>query len=198
MSLFTAFFGPDPMARLQAEQDRQATELARAQAIYPGPTFDQPAMPKPMALPKELVAGPTVGYRAWKIGGGMLMSVGTDDTTWRPGRPMMARCRGWKPPHPYDAIPPVSRCSCGVYAMKAPAPDWPAWSQGDLRHAFGLVGMWGRVIEHENGYRAQYAYPIALFREVLALPPGFPAVPEDHAALDALAARYGIPVVQAP
>lgn len=28
---------------------------------------------------------------------------------------------------------------------------------------YGQVSLWGRVIEHERGYRAQYAYPYEIF-----------------------------------
>lgn len=34
-------------------------------------------------------------------------------------------------------------------------------------YAFGRVSLWGRVIEHESGWRAQYAYPYALTLETL-------------------------------
>jgi hypothetical protein len=33
---------------------------------------------------------------------------------------------------------------------------------GSLGWAVGEVALWGRVIEHESGFRAQYAYPVAL------------------------------------
>jgi len=43
---------------------------------------------------------------------------------------------------------------CGLYALKG-APPTPATISGE-------VALWGRIWEHQNGYRAQYAYPIRL------------------------------------
>ncbi len=48
------------------------------------------------------------------------------------------------------------RPGCGIYAFKTPA-DLIYEAIG-LR-IVGTVYLWGRIIEHEHGYRAQYAYP---------------------------------------
>jgi len=50
-------------------------------------------------------------------------------------------------------------CWCGIYACKH-------WEHQDVDSRYGLVGivaLWGRVFEHEDGYRAQYAYPLELW-----------------------------------
>ena len=71
---------------------------------------------------------------------------------WQPGRPFVAgcRCQGCQ-------AGPQSNCTCGVYAAK---------SLADLRRTgyvdFGIVGevcLWGTVVEHQAGWRAQFAYP---------------------------------------
>lgn len=52
---------------------------------------------------------------------------------------------------------PVETCSCGIYAAK----DWHHL----VRHHYadkgihGEVELWGVILEHDLGYRAQYAYP---------------------------------------
>lgn len=60
---------------------------------------------------------------------------------------------------------PVLDCSCGFYAttdvqrLPIPNPD-------DYRREWVVVGqvvMWGKLIEHELGWRAQYAYPGRVF-----------------------------------
>lgn len=63
--------------------------------------------------------------------------------------------------------PPHERCTCGYYALRTlgdvvelfirPSTHDPA---GVFPHAvIGEVYLWGKVIAHELGYRAQYAYP---------------------------------------
>lgn len=59
-------------------------------------------------------------------------------------------------------------CSCGVYAFRTPEPitdqDWipcmPA--PPDPPSVVGQILGWGQVIEHEQGWRATFAYPSAL------------------------------------
>ena len=49
--------------------------------------------------------------------------------------------------------------------------------------AYGKVALWGRVIEHEHGYRAQYAYP-----QSIVVPA---SVPNAQNVARALANTYG-------
>ncbi len=46
-------------------------------------------------------------------------------------------------------------CTCGLYATRSPEL---------LMHArdpavAGTVGLWGRIVEHEHGFRAEFGYP---------------------------------------
>jgi hypothetical protein len=56
--------------------------------------------------------------------------------------------------------------TCGVWAVKDPAFAKRVAAMvpevGFDSSAWGQVSLWGRVIEHERGYRAQYAYPYAI------------------------------------
>jgi hypothetical protein len=140
--------------------------------------------PQPPVLPVELVAGPTVAYRAWYVWDGRLKSTSTE-TVWPAGEPLAGICLNQGVTH-HVAAP---GCSCGIYALKAPRfGPWPGC-------VGGRVALWGRVIEHDDGYRAEYAYPVSLFRAMTPRPPGFPRV---ATALDALAAAYGVPIEPAP
>jgi hypothetical protein len=63
---------------------------------------------------------------------------------------------------------PYFSCTCGVYAAK---------TIEHLRQCgykrFGLFGevyMWGKVVEHERGWRAQFAYPKTLFLAAETIP----------------------------
>jgi DNA-binding CsgD family transcriptional regulator len=48
---------------------------------------------------------------------------------------------------------PQADCTCGIYAVKTAE---QRMSSGGI---FGEVYLWGTVVEHERGWRAQFAYP---------------------------------------
>jgi len=54
----------------------------------------------------------------------------------------------------------------GVYAMRDELPHRPSTefvAKNDTREIiYGRVALWGTVVEHEKGYRAQYGYPVEL------------------------------------
>jgi hypothetical protein len=56
--------------------------------------------------------------------------------------------------------------------------------------ALGVVLLWGRVIQHARGYRAEYARPLKL----LMVPPQLHAR-RVNTLLDAVAQRYAIQIV---
>jgi hypothetical protein len=110
---------------------------------------------------------PVVGYRVWQWDAAGLKSLNGE--RWVSGQPLSAVCRAdaigsiaglSKATHNPVELPYFS-CTCGVYAAK---------SIEHLRQCgykkFGVHGevyLWGTVIEHERGWRAQFAYPKALF-----------------------------------
>lgn len=53
--------------------------------------------------------------------------------------------------------PPIKDCKCGIYAANNIA---EAEKYGDI---IGRVALWGTVVVSETGWRAQYAYPQALY-----------------------------------
>jgi hypothetical protein len=65
---------------------------------------------------------------------------------------------------------PEPTCGCGIYAVttRVAALEWAGWAQSALPHpiVLGRVQLWGRVLPHSAGYRAELAYPYEL--EVLA------------------------------
>jgi hypothetical protein len=117
---------------------------------------------------------PVIGYRVWQWNTTGLKSLNGEP--WLPGRPLAAKCRAaadgrvvgcarvvhgaHKLPHP--------DCTCGVYAAK---------NIGHLRQfgyasrgIHGEVYLWGTVVEHTFGWRAQFAYPKSLFLPPDAIP----------------------------
>ena len=111
---------------------------------------------------------PIVGYRVWKWENTGLKSLCGD--RWHPGQSLAARCRASAVVGPiagrteavHDAHePPQSNCTCGVYAVKT---LHHFRSAGYERYGIhGEVYLWGTVVDHELGWRAQFAYPKTLF-----------------------------------
>ncbi len=102
-------------------------------------------------------------WRTWRVwmseDGPTLHSVATSASlgTWTSCEAMEARC-GY-----LEMNPPACACNscpgdntlCGIYAYKE-APK-------TVQHEMGMVGqvaLWGTVIEHDVGFRGQYAYPL--------------------------------------
>jgi hypothetical protein len=82
--------------------------------------------------------------------------------------------------HRHEA--PADDHDCGIYALKTrqlaeellrrymgekrcyfEGRTGPPQGLADRSIALGRVSLWGRVLERENGFRAQYAYPYELF-----------------------------------
>lgn len=102
-----------------------------------------------------------------------------------PGRaPIVASCYETQAAH----AAPDEWCACGVYACEEPgAALFYAHRSG--APVVGTARLWGRVVQHDAGWRAEKAYPDRLYvpREV------FDAHTEDVAAH--LGHRYGVPAL---
>jgi len=61
---------------------------------------------------------------------------------------------------------PDPDCGCGIYAVttRVAALEWAGWAQSALPHpiVLGRVQLWGRVLPHSAGYRAEIGYPYEL------------------------------------
>lgn len=128
---------------------------------------------------------PVVGWRSW----GLLPHDPTEPRLapfagelagWPAGVATTAVCPGQTgEPH---AAPRVG-CSCGLYAHKTIGQLWAGHPPmvNAPAVAWGTVALWGRVLEYETGYRAEYGCPQHLWTE-------------DPTASDLLRDRYLIPV----
>jgi hypothetical protein len=109
-------------------------------------------------LPLDLE--PALGWRAWRMerrdDGLRLISLTRNDA-WPAQRAMDARCDLAA----HDLAPGLE-CSCGLYAALEPEDLAQAGVGAYNASVVGPVEMWGRVIEHEFGARAQHAYPARL------------------------------------
>ena len=134
------------------------------------------ANPKPAAIAHRApdYTATMTGWRAWDVSEGLLEAVG-NSYRWKPRRAEAAVCRSGA----HEA--PKFNCNCGFWSFKtldlllearkgAPGPD----------RVVGPVEIWGRVIECENGFRSEFAYP----KELWLLKDG----------LESLSWIYGVPV----
>lgn len=103
-------------------------------------------------------ADPVFGWRYWQLSARRLLrSVTQSEFEWPPGRVLKAVCVEVGHPAPAD------RCNCGLYAN----PDLEALRQHGLCLApeaivLGQVALWGKVVDDEPNYRAEFAYPARL------------------------------------
>lgn len=123
----------------------------------------------------KLVAGPLIGYRAWKIDKDYVLRSLNDGRVWTPRLATVGRCQQ---SHPV----PAPACTCGCYAYKQPA---DVGSDGSVR---GAAALWGHVVSHARGWRAQFAYPVTLWEESGV----------DASQLDAVAKLYRCQVTTRP
>jgi hypothetical protein len=101
------------------------------------------------------------GWRVWRlttVHGRVRLAAVTRDTLWLPLEPARARC----PQHGETEVPGAD-CMCGLYAASSLRSLRRA---GVLRNAgigaVGVVGMWGRLVQHDRGSRSAIAYPARL------------------------------------
>jgi hypothetical protein len=129
-------------AQQAALQARAAQQHALAQQGFAFPYDPEPSKSIEDA---GISAGEIIAYRAWRVNNkaGLLQSI-TVDTIWAPGEPM----EGAPDDSPF-----------GVFAFKSGSQVLTeylghTWTTAPI--AVGTVALWGTVIEHELGYRAQF------------------------------------------
>jgi hypothetical protein len=107
-----------------------------------------------VGLPHAAGLEPILAWRTWglrreKHGSLRLRPVTGRVGPWEPGEPVHAVCR-----RRFHRAPRPS-CRCGLYASREVellrrAPDGTV---------LGSVALWGRVVEHQMGFRGEFAYP---------------------------------------
>jgi len=113
---------------------------------------------------------PIVGWRQWNFMYPHFLANLRKDTIYVPREKIEARCD--QEDHSEQEAPHLT-CTCGIYAYKEKPrllgdiritygrPLAPPVS--GLRLVYGEINLWGKVIEHEDGYRAQFGYPKRLW-----------------------------------
>jgi hypothetical protein len=151
------------------------------------PVILEDAPPDPLPFP-VLNSRPQdeviVAWRVWKVaadfgvGSVSLQSVFLTNV-WPAGAPMKACCA---------ELPAGLRHGVNAFSDKSRAEAYFKDQQrcgNPPRVVFGEVSLWGRVIVHESGYRAQFAYP----RRILV-----PFIDRDRDIVNGLRRAYGIDV----
>ena len=93
-------------------------------------------------------------WRVWRVSDDRLWSLAASKA-WEPKKKLEAECNNHRAPH--------KLCGCGVWGFSTLEKLNGALSGYKPTNVLGKVAMWGRVIECEHGYRAQFAYPTELW-----------------------------------
>jgi hypothetical protein len=151
--------------------------------------------PKPPAIPYAGIrTGELIGYRGWLVLERHDLSSVAHQFVWKPGEIVegkisecVAGSAFWSDPifggtYSFFDASECEKQFSGVDSSKFPADCYVGHSfTRVLGIAFGTIKMWGEVIEHELGYRAQFARLHSIDRVVGAVD------------LEALRAKYGPP-----
>ena len=119
-----------------------------------------------------IVREPIVGWRLWNFMYPHFLANLGNDTIYVPREKIEARCEQVSTigtlvlgKDPSEQQAPHLTCTCGIYAYK----EKPRLlreigkTNSGLRLVYGEINLWGKVIEHEDGYRAQFGYPKRLW-----------------------------------
>jgi hypothetical protein len=127
-----------------------------------------------------IVREPIVGWRQWNFMYPHFLANLGNDTIYVPREKIEARCEEYstigtlvhRKDHSEQPAPHLT-CMCGIYAYK----EKPRLLR-EIRKIYsglrlvannryvpiyGEINLWGKVIEHEDGYRAQFGYPRRLW-----------------------------------
>lgn len=124
---------------------------------------------------------PIIAYRIWKVSPeGRLSTAYRNSGKWPWMKPYSAACDGgqgkwtylgmpltiqWADqPKPADHDAPHFYCSCGLYgykSIKCLEQTFEQYYKGEC--VLGRVALWGKIVEHKDGYRAEYGYPQVLY-----------------------------------
>lgn len=100
---------------------------------------------------------PITAWRAWCVQDDNLHAIGTVKA-WEPKKALKAECI-----HHDEHDAPISNCTCGIWSFKDLDRLLLAVKSYNTISVIGKVSLWGKIIETENGYRAQFAYPKELW-----------------------------------
>lgn len=136
---------------------------------------------------------PILAYRVWPVQPDnplTLTSIATE-TQWPDEGPLKAQClihrvSFYMAEQKHTA--PAKACTCGIWALKDYHDVYSVTFNGYPK-VFGMVFLWGRVIEGDVGYRAEFAKPAVFVKR-------HPPKVKKTSNLDDIAAKYNVPIVR--
>lgn len=148
-------------------------------------------------------------FEAWRVGAssGTTAASGCGALSTTPsgcrGEPLVAECLRHVATR-FDRLlgrtrhpAPGARCECGIYGTRLASLEPYLRQEPDaeaVARVFGVVALWGTVIECERGWRSSRAYPLRLFVPLSTGRSGEPPAEEIAARLS----DYGVPVEAVP
>lgn len=139
-----------------AQQKAQALAGAPITSLYPGPIVS-PIELKPIEH-GGMKLGEIIGYRVWRIVDGGYLKSCSAETVWAPGETIEGDIGN-------------DGHGLGVHAWKSKSLMLQYGGYHKDRCAIGSIRMWGEIVEHDRGYRSQYASILSI-DDVIAS--GFP------------------------
>lgn len=109
-------------------------------------------------LPTETAFGEIEAYRVWRVTPDEHLKSASAEIMWFPGIPMHANSSREYGGGSDNWI----TSDLGIHAFKAPYEALKYAAGNGSPWAYGKVKMWGTVIEHDLGYRAEYASVFSL------------------------------------
>ena len=134
-----------------------------------------------------LYCEPLIGWRVWRLMDQRICSLNVH-AIWEPYAAIEAQHRAPSPCSESPCPNPLG-VACGIHAFKTAEAIVEAFSCLVAHHigegyVVGQVALWGRIDEHELGYRAQWAYPVQFYYTPRAT---------SFNVLPILSATYGLP-----
>lgn len=133
---------------------RQADHDARVRAMLARFNTLTNAVEEPPKEPVKYAGieiGEVEGWRGWHQNKGFLTSLVKTEKHWVPGEPMAGK------PGDHDVM--------GVNAFKEARrviDDYGQPPRDDKPIFIGRIALWGEIVEHEDGYRAEFGLPKSL------------------------------------
>lgn len=152
----------------------RSSAYARAKSVLYSPAYFTWDEPEPPAVTDAGIrAGEITALRAWRVRGGRLFSVYIEGHEWFPGQPASGDVNGnSRGVHAFRGLQDVH----SYLAMKRMEEQWihrvtdvfydlPS-QQERQGYVIGTIELWGNVIEHERGYRAEFGQIASLDRAI--------------------------------
>ena len=157
---------------VETPYDRFKAKLAR---LVDAESIDIPDPAPPVVPTPPDVVHTITAWRGWDVTDGTLESLGSS-AQWEPRHALKAKCTSGRT----HAAPDLA-CHCGYWSFKTrELLEQALEGYASAVEVIGQVEIWGRVIECENGFRSEYAYP----KELWLLNDG----------MESLSWKYGVPV----